>query len=101
MLNCMGSKSIDALMRKCVTQKKVGLIKACVIDLNRGVGQVVAYMAYREGCHQGKRPTIFELAYQNVDMIGSPKAFLNMSNLAISHTMKYDLIQTKPLHGDL
>lgn len=87
-------------MQRCITQKKVGLIKACITDLNQSVSQVAAYTTYGEGCHCGKGPTIFELVYHNADTIGSPKAFINTSNLAISHTMMYDLFQTDPLHDD-
>lgn len=88
-------------MRRYTTQNKAGLIKACITNLNQIFDQVAAYTTYGEGCHRGKGPTIFELAYRNANTIGFPKAFINTLNLTVSHTMKYDPIQMDPLHEDL
>lgn len=99
--NYTGAESIHASMRKCITQKKVGLIEAYVMDQNRAVGQIPTYTAYTEGCNRGKGPAILELAYQNADTIGYSQAFLAASNLALSSSMKYNFHRTEPLHGDL
>lgn len=101
MPNYIGAKSIHASMRKCITQKKVGLIEAYVIDQNYVVGQIVAYTTYIEGCNRGKGPTIFEMAFQNADIIGSPQAFLNASNMVLSQSMKYGFHSSDALHGNL
>lgn len=79
----------------------MGLIEAYVTNPNRVVGQIFAYTTYTKGCNRGKGPTIFELAFWNVDIIGSPHAFLNASNMVLSQSMKYGFHSSDALHGDL
>lgn len=82
-------------------QKKVGLIEACVSDQSRALDQVAAYTTYIEGLYRGRGPTIFEISYRHANMVGSPKDFVNASNVVLTQTQKYDLLRTEPLNGDI
>lgn len=55
---------------------------------------MTTYIGYLEGLHRGHGPTIFELAYKHANLVGSTQAFVNASNLALTHIMKYNLHQT-------
>ena len=79
----------------------VGLVEACETDQNRAASQIAAYTGYLKGCHRGRGPTLFELAYRNADTIGSIKGYADASNLLLSAAPEFDLLRTTPLHGDL
>lgn len=83
---------VHALMHKCIMQKKVGLIKTCLSNENWALNQVVSYTTYIERLHCGRRPIIFEIVYKHANMVVSPKDFVNASNVALTYTLKYDLI---------
>jgi hypothetical protein len=83
MPNTTGAESIHASMQKCQMVKKVGLIEACEMDMNRAVAQIAAYTSYLNGVHRGKGPTLFELAFRSADISGSPSRFIDATNLWI------------------
>ena len=99
--NCTGAESVHAVMKACAMKKKVGLIEACEMDQNRAVSQIAAYNGYLEGVNRGRGPTIFELAFQSADKIGSTVQFEEASNLLLSSIQGYDLLRSVPLNGDL
>jgi hypothetical protein len=88
-------------MRKCYSQKKVGLLEACEMDQNRAVAQIVAYTSYLNGAHRQKGPTLFELAFRSADTIGTPSKFIEATNLWIGSSSQHNLCRTGPLAGDV
>lgn len=98
--NCTSAEPVHGSMTKWITRKKVGLIEACKLDQNCAVLQVFLYTRYLKGINRGRGPTVFEFAYRNADFSGSPKALLNTTNLALTHTISYNFCQIFPLNGD-
>lgn len=88
-------------MRRASGKKMVGLVEASEADQNRAACQIAAYTGYLKGCHRGKGPTLWELAYRNADTIGSLKGYADASNMLLSTAPEFDLHRTGPLHGDL
>jgi hypothetical protein len=54
MPNCTGAESVHSSVRKCLSKRKVDLIKACEMDQNRAIALIAAYTSYLNGAHQGK-----------------------------------------------
>jgi hypothetical protein len=101
MPNTTGSESVHSAMQKASGKKMIGLVEACESDQNRAASQIAAYTAYLKGCHRGKGPTLWELAYRNADTIGSLKGYASASNMFLSNEPSFNLHRTGPLHGDL
>jgi hypothetical protein len=76
------------------------LIKACEMDQNRAIAQIAAYTSYLNGAHQGKGPTLFELAFWSVDTVGSPTMFIEATNLWMGSLSSHDLCRSGPLSKD-
>lgn len=79
----------------------MGPIEACESDQNWVVVQVAAYTTYLNSTNRGRGLVVFELAYRNMNVIGSSQDFLNAINLALSQNMKYEFCQKEPLNGDI
>ena len=101
MPNTTGAESVHSAIQKCHTKKKVDLIEACEVDQNRAVAQIAAYTSYVNGVHRGKGPTLFELAFRSADTVGTPKKFVDATNLWVASSPQYDLGRTEPLPGDV
>jgi hypothetical protein len=77
-------------MRRCLLQEKVDLLQACKMDQNRAVAQIAAYALYLDGAHQGKGPTLFELAFWAADVIGTPSRFIDATSDLVESSNRYD-----------